>query len=158
VRIGVSRTTRVAGYSHWARWTHTCRHHARKAQADPSRDGQSKMALDLIGQLYRIERDIKTASAEERLRVRKSQFEPIVRELKDWLDKMAGAVLLQSALGKAVHYMLGQFTKLTPFIDHPQSDHRRRRRERASVLARRVGKGERYRAARLSRAPLCRTA
>ena len=93
---------------------------ARKAQADPSRDGQSKIALDLIGQLYRIEREIKTASAEERLRVRQSQSAPIVRELKAWLDKMADAVLPQSALGKAVLYMLGQWNKLQPFLDHPQ--------------------------------------
>jgi transposase len=38
---------------------------ARKAQVDPNRDGQSKVALDLMGQLYRIERDIKTASLVE---------------------------------------------------------------------------------------------
>ena len=36
---------------------------ARKSQADPNRDGQSKIALDLIGQLYRIEREIKTPRA-----------------------------------------------------------------------------------------------
>ena len=93
---------------------------ARKAQADPSRDGQSKIALDLIGQLYRIEREIKTAAAEERLRVRQSESAPIVTELKAWLDKMADAVLPQSALGKAVFYMLGQWSKLLPFLDHPQ--------------------------------------
>jgi transposase len=93
---------------------------ARKAQADPSRDGQSKIALALIGQLYRIEREIKTASAEERLRVRQSRSAPIVRELKTWLDKMADVVLPQSALGRAVFYMLGQWSKLLPFLDHPQ--------------------------------------
>jgi len=93
---------------------------ARKSQADPNREGQSKLALDLIGQLYRIEREIKAASPEERLRVRQSQSAPVVRELKAWLDKMADAVLPQSALGKAVYYMLGQFTKLLPFLDHPQ--------------------------------------
>jgi transposase len=93
---------------------------ARKAQADPTCDGQSKIALDLIGRLYRIEREIKTAAAEERLRVRQSQSAPIVTELKAWLDKMADAVLPQSALGKAVLYMLGQWGKLLPFLEHPQ--------------------------------------
>jgi transposase len=70
--------------------------------------------------LYRIEREIKTASAEERLCVRQSQSAPIVRELKVWLDKMADAVLPQSTLGKAVFYMLGQWSKLLQFLDHPQ--------------------------------------
>jgi transposase len=93
---------------------------ARKAQADPSRDGQSRIALDLIGQLYRIEREIKTAAADERLRVRQSESAPIVTELRAWLDKMADAVLPQSTLGKAVFYMLGQWSKLLPFLDHPQ--------------------------------------
>jgi transposase len=90
---------------------------ARKAQVDPSRDGQSKIALDLIGQLYRIEREIKTAAAEERLRVRQSESAPIVTELKAWLDKMADAVLPQSALAKAVFYMLGHLVEnaIRPF-------------------------------------------
>jgi len=73
-----------------------------------------------MGQLYHIERDIKTASPEERLGVRRSQSAPIVRELKAWLDKMADTVLPQSGLGKAVFYKLGQWSKLLPFLDHPQ--------------------------------------
>jgi len=43
-----------------------------------------------------------------------------VRELKTWLVRMADAVLPQSALGKAVFYILGQWNKLLPFLDHPQ--------------------------------------
>lgn len=43
-----------------------------------------------------------------------------MRELKAWLDKMADAVLPQSALGKAVLYMLGQWRKLPPFLEHPR--------------------------------------
>jgi transposase len=93
---------------------------ARKAQADPSREGQSKVALDLIGQLYRIERDLKTASSEERLAVRRTQSVLIVQELKAWLDSMAEQVLPQSALGKAVFYTLGQWNKLRQFLDHPE--------------------------------------
>ena len=43
------------------------------------------MALDLIGRLYRIEREIKTASLADRLATRRAQSAPIVRELKTWL-------------------------------------------------------------------------
>jgi transposase len=93
---------------------------ARKSQADPNRDGQSKIALDLIGRLYRIERDIKTVSLADRLAVRRAQSAPIAQELKAWLDSMAERVLPQSALGKAVFYMLGQYPKLQRFLDHPE--------------------------------------
>jgi hypothetical protein len=51
---------------------------------------------------------------------RRARSALIVRELKAWLDSMAGRVLPQSAPGKAVFYMLGQFAKLTPFLEHPQ--------------------------------------
>ena len=90
---------------------------ARKSQADPSRDGQSKIALDLIGRLYRIERGIKTASLTERLSVQRAQSVPVVGEFKAWLDTMAERVLPQSALGKAVFYSLSQWRKLTKFLD-----------------------------------------
>jgi len=93
---------------------------ARKSQADPSRDGQSKVALDLIGRLYRIEREIKTASPADRMAVRRAQSALIVQELKAWLDSMAERVLPQSALGKAVFYMLGQYPKLQHFLHHPE--------------------------------------
>jgi transposase len=93
---------------------------ARKSQADPSRDGQSKVALDLIGRLYRIERETKTASLADRLAVRRAQSAPIVQELRAWLDSMAERVLPQSVLGKAVFYMLGQYPKLERFLDHPE--------------------------------------
>jgi hypothetical protein len=93
---------------------------ARKSQADPSRDGQSKVALDLIGRLYRIERETKAASLPERMAVRRAQSAPIVQELKAWHASMAERVLPQSALGKAVFYMLGQYPKLERFLDYPE--------------------------------------
>lgn len=93
---------------------------ARRSQADPGRDGQSKTALHLIGRLYRIEREIKTLSLADRLAVRRAQSAQIVQELKTWLDSMAERVLPQSALGKAVFYTLGQYPKLQRFLDHPE--------------------------------------
>jgi transposase len=92
---------------------------ARKSQADPSTDSHTKVAIDLIGRLYGIERDIKTESAEERLRVRRARSAPVLAELKAWLDRMVDLVLPQSALGKAIHYALSQWPKLTHFLDHP---------------------------------------
>jgi hypothetical protein len=93
---------------------------ARKSQADPAKDSHSKVALDLIGRLYRIEREIKTAAPEERLRVRQIQSAPILAELEAWLDRMVELVLPQSALGRAIHYALSQWRKLQPFLTHPE--------------------------------------
>jgi len=89
-------------------------------RADPDKDSHAKVALDLIGKLYGIEREFKTATAEERLRVRRERSTLILAELKAWRDRMVDLVLPQCALGKAIHYALSQWPKLTHFLDHPQ--------------------------------------
>jgi Transposase IS66 family len=88
--------------------------------ADPGKNSHAKIALDLIGQLYRIEREIKTAKPDERVRVRQSQSAKILAGLKTWLDKMVELVLPRSALGNAIHYALSQWPKLQPFLIYPE--------------------------------------
>lgn len=101
-------------------WAHVRRkfEDARKAQPDPSAHSRARSALDLIGKLYRLERELKELSPLEKLRARQERSAPIVGEIKTWLDSLAGAILPQSALGKAVHYALAQWSKLTRFLEH----------------------------------------
>ena len=88
---------------------------ARKVAADtPSR---ASIALDYIGQLYGIERAIKELAPEERLTVRTQRAGPIMACFNHWLHDTAPHVLPQSALGKAVHYTLGQWPKLARFLN-----------------------------------------
>ena len=43
---------------------------------------------------------------------------PIMTRLHAWLEALSPQVLPESRLGKAVHYTLGQWPKLTTFLSH----------------------------------------
>ncbi|HEY4645493.1 MAG TPA: IS66 family transposase [Steroidobacteraceae bacterium] len=92
---------------------------ARKVQTAVGADSHARSALDYLGELYRIERTIKTAEAEERLAVRTARSAPIMASFHAWLEALAAQVLPQSALGKAVHYTLRQWPKLCVFLTYP---------------------------------------
>lgn len=95
---------------------------ARKAQTRNGADSQARVALDFIRELYRVEKTLwdrdQPISPEQRLRVRAQRSAPLMAKFHAWLDALAPQVLPQSLLGKAVHYTLGQWPKLTTFLRH----------------------------------------
>lgn len=103
-------------------WAHARRYFddARKAHPDAASISRSRIAIDVIGKLYRVEREAKESSPAQRLAMRRQYSTKLLAELKAWLEASAKAVLPQSALGKAVHYTLSQWPKLTRFLDDPQ--------------------------------------
>lgn len=110
------------GIVHAGCWAHARRYfdEARRAQPKPDGSDRARVALELIGRLYQIERSIKDATAEVRLKVRAEHSAPIVAQLRAWLEAMAPAVLPQSLLGKAIRYTLGQWPKLVRFLEHAE--------------------------------------
>jgi transposase len=97
---------------------------ARKA-SEHATDSHARIALDFIRELYLIERPLwdkeHPASPEERLRVRTEHSAPIIAKFYAWLEALAPQVLPQSLLGKAVHYALGQWPKLTVFLKYGEA-------------------------------------
>jgi transposase len=95
---------------------------ARKAQAHNATDSQARIALDFIRELYLIEKALwdkdQPISPEHRARVRAELSAPIMAKFHAWCEALAPQVLPQSLLGKAVHYTLGQWPKLTTFLTH----------------------------------------
>jgi len=96
---------------------------ARKAQtAEHSTDSHARVALDFIRELYLIERALwdrdRPVTAEHRVRVRADLSAPITARFHAWLEALAPKVLPQSLLGRAIHYTLGQWPKLTTFLTH----------------------------------------
>lgn len=93
---------------------------ARKAQAQHAADSQAKIALEFIRELYLIEKALwdkrQPISPEHRVRVRSELSAPIMARFHAWCEALAPQVLPQSLLGKAVHYTLGQWPKLTTFL------------------------------------------
>jgi len=68
--------------------------------------------------VYAFERQAREAglSFEERYQLRQSQALPILAEIKIWLDANLTVVLPKSAIGKAIGYTLGQWSKLEKYV------------------------------------------
>ena len=94
---------------------------AHKAQPNDT-VGHAKVALEFIRDLYRIERPLWDAdhpvSPTHRVQVRTQLSKPIIDRFHAWLEALAPKVLPESRLGKAVYYTLGQWPKLTVFLQH----------------------------------------
>lgn len=96
---------------------------AQKTQPKPKK-GQAKkvtkadLVVNMIKQLYAIEHQQKDNSPEERFIARQEKTVPILNKLKSWLDAHAASVLPNGALGKAIHYALRYWKKLTRFVEN----------------------------------------
>jgi transposase len=78
---------------------------------------QAEAGLRFIQKLYAIERRVKDATPEERLRARQEQSLPIVASLRRWLDSALATVVPRSLTGAAVAYLDGQWPKLVRVFD-----------------------------------------
>ncbi len=83
-----------------------------------AKQSKAEAGLRFIQKLYAIERGVKEALAEERLRVRQQKSLPIVAELRQWLDASLAAVVPQSLTGKALSYLDAQWPKLVRVFEH----------------------------------------
>jgi hypothetical protein len=104
-------------------WAHVRRKfdEAIKAQG-PARPEKRKaslagVAMAKIQQLYRIERETKALSAEERQRIRQERALPLLDDIRRWLDEHLPIVPQRSALGKAINYAHKQWPKLTVYAE-----------------------------------------
>lgn len=77
----------------------------------------AREALDRIGALYDIEREITGCSAQERRRVRQTRTRPQVEDLKAWSEAQLGRVSGKSALAKAFRYALRRWPSFTLFLE-----------------------------------------
>src|ERR671912_681333 len=74
-------------------------------------------ALHRIGELYRIEAEIRGRSAEERRTVRQERSKPIVEALHAWLTVQLGRVSGRSTLAEALRYALRHWPGLVLFLE-----------------------------------------
>jgi transposase len=77
----------------------------------------AREALDRIGALYDIEREITGSSAEERRRVRQARTRPLAEDFKAWSETQLGRVSGKSALAKAFRYALRRWPSFTLFLE-----------------------------------------
>jgi transposase len=110
-------------------WAHARRKFVAALEGGDERAGA---ALEWIGQLYAIERDLppllppsddpaathqRQQREEQRRLWRQHQAKPVLAELKEWLDEQKGQVLPKSVLGQAMGYALNNWAALARYQD-----------------------------------------
>ncbi|MEH6359070.1 MAG: IS66 family transposase [Pseudomonadales bacterium] len=99
-------------------WAHARRKFIEAQKAQPKgKTGRADMALSLINKLYGVERDCKDLDAANRLEARQLKSQPVLDQLKAWLDKTHAQVTPQSALGKAAGYLANNWSKLIRYTE-----------------------------------------
>lgn len=100
-----------------------CMAHARRKFVDAQKvqpkgkTGRADVALTMINKLYGIERDLKDVTDDQRFAGRQARSLPVLTQLKSWLEKTLPQVTAQSALGKAVHYLSNNWSRLERYIE-----------------------------------------
>lgn len=102
---------------------HVRRYFKDVTKAQPEACSRANIALDYVGKLYDIERKLRERevrpTADKWHEARQQYSAPIMTEFKAWLDDLAPKLPPQIGMAKAVHYALGQWTKLCVFLTDP---------------------------------------
>ena len=118
---GYNAVVSVNGLAHVGCWAHARRkfHEAVQAQGKGKQRprGHASHGLALIQKLYRVEKQARTLSAEERHAHRQRQARPILEILRTWLDEVLPQVPPTSATGKALHYLHNEWDKLVRYLE-----------------------------------------
>ncbi|MBX3669243.1 MAG: IS66 family transposase [Rhodocyclaceae bacterium] len=113
---GYNALARQPGVEHLVCWAHVRRRFMDAAKVLPAgKRGHAHRALELIGQLYAIERECRTLSDAERAAQRQARSDPILAQLRTWLDAVCPSVPPQSTLGGALRYMHDFWPKLVRY-------------------------------------------
>lgn len=117
---------RGSGIVHAGCWAHVRREFhevktvaAAKAKSAP-KGGSADVALGYIRELYAVEHRAKERglSGEALVTERREKAKLILDAFKAWLDQREREVPPKTLLGKAIAYTLGQWKKLTVYVDH----------------------------------------
>ena len=116
-------------------WAHARRKYmdALKSLRASERDGPSlaREGVDFCNRLFAIERDLRDASPEERLRARQARSRPVLAQFLRWLRTHRAALIPQMPFGKAVTYCLNQWKPLTTFLQDGRLEIDNNRSERS---------------------------
>lgn len=95
-------------------WAHARRklHDLTKARTAPI----AEEGLRRIGEMYRIEAEIRGRTAEERLQIRRERSTSLVDALRAWIEDHRARVSAKSPLGEALRYIAKLWNGLTLFL------------------------------------------
>ena len=101
-----------------------CMAHARrrfsdavKAQGKNKKRGKAHQGLLLIRKLYRIERQARKLTVQERYTRRQKHSKPILGQIRKWLNDALPQVAPSSATGQALSYLHNEWAMLIRYLD-----------------------------------------
>jgi transposase len=112
---GFNRLYETGGIVEAACWAHVRRKFFDLHQGHAS--PVAKEALERIGQLYGIEKEIRGRSPAERRDVRRARSRQVLDAMHAWLKATMSKLSRKSELAKAIHYALERWTALMAFVD-----------------------------------------
>jgi transposase len=94
-----------------------CWSHARRKFVDAEKVAPeiAREAVDLIGDLFRMERQAKDFSVEQRLALRRAKSAPILAELREKLLEWKEQLLPKHPMAEAINYALNQWAELNVY-------------------------------------------
>jgi transposase len=96
-------------------WAHVRRRFYELAAAGPAPIASE--ALQRIGEIYAVERDIHGRQADERRTVRQVRSRPVTEALEPWLRAQLQTISQKGKLAEAIRYALSRWEGLTRFLD-----------------------------------------
>jgi transposase len=124
---GVLQADAYAGFHHLYQdnqiqeaccWAHVRRkfYDLQQAHASPL----ATEAVQRIGQLYDIEREIRGRSPDERKQARQARARPVVDAMHTWLEVSLSKLSRKSDVALAIQYALNRWTALTRYVEDGQ--------------------------------------
>ena len=95
-------------------WAHARRYFFKALESEPDK---AREALALIGELFRIERQIAQAPTRKREVVRERESRPVVSRFFDWCQVEVMRALDETPLAKGIRYALNQRAALERFLE-----------------------------------------
>jgi transposase len=116
---GYNNVTDVDGRTRAGCWSHARRYLFRAlAQTPEARD-----ALDLILELFRVERDAiehEVFGTDEHARMRRARSKPVIDQIETWIAEQRPKHLPEGPMGAALRYISNQWNPLTVFLGDPK--------------------------------------
>lgn len=101
-----------------------CMAHARRKFVDALKYDKEKASevLELMGQLYKIEQDMRDEglSWQQRTEKRQQEVVPVLNQIEEWMKGHIDKVLPKSPLGQAIAYTLPRWKGLCAYAQHGQ--------------------------------------
>lgn len=115
---GYNMAVRAGGIEHLICTAHARRKFVAAKRAQPKgKRGRADQAIDFFARLYRIEREMKEASDEQRLQARQERSLPVLAALREWLDAALPVVAPKTKLGEALAYLNKYWWRLIRYTE-----------------------------------------